>query len=77
MENITIIAGKLNELRLDEETPRWAKILILCLGELVQVVNKQNNILNERINNLEGISEVRGKIIESLQDYNATLKKEL
>ena len=26
---------------------------------------------------MEGISEVRGRIIESLQDYNATLKKEL
>ena len=45
METITKVTEKLTELNLDEATPPWAKILIACMSELVDVVKYNNSII--------------------------------
>ena len=74
MDTINKVAGKLDELRLDDTTPPWAKILIFSLGELINVV-KANNAYNERMEKLEEVNKVREVIIQNLQEENKTLKE--
>ena len=76
MEEITNITKKLTELHVDNTTPSWAKVLILCISELVNIV-KKNDTLNDRVAVLEDISEVRRTVISNLQKENETLKDEL
>ena len=76
MEKITKVAETLIRIVDDDTTPSWAKVLIGCVSELVDAV-KAYNVLNERFVKLESLSEVRGQIIESLQNDNANLKKDI
>ena len=76
MEHITSLSQQLTDLRLGSETPAWAKILIHCVGELVDIV-KVTNGLNDRLVVLESVNEIRGSIIENLRQENVNLKKEI
>ena len=75
MEKLSSISESLKKLNLVEGTPSWATSLILIIGELVEAI-KENN-MRERLAKLEDVSEVRKAVIESLQQENSHIKKEL
>ena len=76
MEEITKLTEKLIELRRDESTPTWAKVLIQCVSELVGIVNENDN-LNKRLVVLEDVNKVRGAVIDQLQEEIKYLKRDL
>ena len=78
MDKLSRVAITLEKIQLDEHevAPPWAKILINCLSDLVGAVRDFNK-LHERVVELESIKELRGKVIESLQNENSNLKKEI
>ena len=76
MDHIANLSQKLTDLQLDSDTPSWAKVLINCASELVDIA-KVNNALNDRLVVLESVNEVRGSIIENLRQENAKLSEEI
>ena len=75
MDKINKVTETLKNIQLDE-TPPWAQVLVSSIRELVEAV-KECNVCNERLLQLEDISEVRGNIITNLQKDNADLREKL
>ena len=75
MEQILKASKALEEINL-EDAPSWAKALVVCISNLVEGV-KDLNMLGDRCKKLEDISEVRGQIINKLQEDNVNLRNEL
>jgi len=62
MEDIKRLTDQLTDLQSDDNTPAWAKVLIQCVGQLVEIVTTNNTLSNK---------------IETLEDDVKSLKKEL
>ena len=75
MEQILKASKALEEINL-EDAPSWAKALVVSISNLVEGV-KDLNLLGDRCKKLEDISEVRGQIINKLQEDNVNLRNEL
>ena len=76
MDQIIKASKALNEINLDADTPSWAKSLIGCINDLVEGF-KVYDKLNDRLKELEDVSEVRGQIITKLKEDNTNLRREL